>query len=199
MCWAGKYEMVAPSSLSNAPHFLEFTVRGTHPGRQFSASITFVNEKGDHLCTTSLVEKLSLGLESKSFSFDLSVVKFHYHNDKGKDYDVKIDPEMGVQLLGKDLLPSVVLMGHKWGPPSAGNPRWGHLRENGNFAWKGRYEMIPVMEDGEIPWDEIAAKAKAAGISMKEAAMDMGVAAREKIEAIPWDDISKKAQETSIT
>ena len=54
------------------------------------------------------------------------------------------------------------------------------------------WEMIEVNGDSclapitdkldEIPWDEIAEKAKATGVSMKQAAMDMGVSLKEKVE-----------------
>eukprot|EP00439_Symbiodinium_sp_Y106_P055595 s4789_g7.t1 len=57
----------------------------------------------------------------------------------------------------------------------------------------------PENDDQEICWDEIAAKAKVTGVSMKEAALDMGVAVKEKIEAIPWDDIQAKASEMGVS
>ena len=150
MCWKDEYAMPAPTSLSNVPELLAFTLRGTHPGRLFSARITLVDEKGDHLCTTTLLEKISLGLESQSFRFDLSQVAFHYHNDTGRDHLIKIDPGLGVQLLGENLLPSAVYMGNWWGPPSEGNPRWRWLRTDGTFAWQGRYEMTP----SHIDWND---------------------------------------------
>jgi len=57
----------------------------------------------------------------------------------------------------------------------------------------------PEEGEGEISWDEIAEKARAAGVSMKEAALEMGVAAKEQIEAIPWEDIQAKAKEMGVS
>ena len=151
MCWQDDYVLLAPTSLSNVPQLLEFTVRGTHPDRLFSARITLVDEKGAHLCTATLLDTISLGLDDQSFRFDLSHVAFQYWNDTGRDHCIKIDPGPGVQLLGENILPSAVLVGHSWGAPSEGNPRWRWLRTDGTFAWQGRYEMIRSEIDRNDP------------------------------------------------
>ena len=50
-----------------------------------------------------------------------------------------------------------------------------------------------------VPWQEIADKAKAMGVSMKEAAMDMGLAIKDKLDDIPWDEIAEKAKATGVS
>ena len=146
--------MPAPPSFSNVPPLLAFTLRGTHPGRLFSARIVLVDAKGDHLCTTTLLEKVLLGLESQSFRF--AQVLLHYHNDTRPHHCIKIDPGLGVQLLGEDLLPHNG--GTRWGPPSAGNPRWRWLRTDGTFAWQGRYDMIRSHIDSNDPVMSLSVK-----------------------------------------
>ena len=92
----------------------------------------------------TLLNQVALPLEMETFAFEVEQVAFTYHNDQGEGFDIRVDPAMGVRLLGEDILPSASLLGCGWGPD---NTRWQRLREGGNMAWKGRYEMRPASKE----------------------------------------------------
>ena len=82
--------------------------------------------------------KEHLPTDWQHYSVYAAKVVFEYHNDQGEGSDIRVDPAMGVRLLGEDILPSAALLGCGWAPD---NTIWQRLREGGNMAWKGRYEM----------------------------------------------------------
>eukprot|EP00439_Symbiodinium_sp_Y106_P020473 s4887_g2.t1 len=115
---------------------LEFKVKGSKPGREFSAEISLLG--GGVSVAAQFAKKEHLPIDWQHYSVYAAKVIFEYHNDEGEGSDIRIDPAMGVRLLGEDILPSAALLGCDWAPD---NPRWQSLREAGNMAWKGRYEM----------------------------------------------------------
>ncbi|CAE7258218.1 panB [Symbiodinium sp. CCMP2592] len=153
MAWKGRYEMSTPVAMETCSQrqLLEFKVKGSSPGRQFSAYLVLQDGVGRRIGEFTLLKKVALPLEMQTFSFEVEQVAFMYHNDQGEGFDIRIDPAMGVRLLGEDVLPSAALLGCGWAPD---NPRWQRLREGGNMAWKGTYEMRPAsseMQGGSAP------------------------------------------------
>ena len=92
----------------------------------------------------TLLRHIALPLDMETYSFDVEQIAFTYHNDQGRDFNVHLDPTMGVRLLGENVLPSAVLLGCGWAPD---NNRWKWLREGGSMLWQGKYEMRPASSD----------------------------------------------------
>ena len=147
--WQGKYEMAPRRSLEKptSRRLLEFRVRGSAPGRRFSAGVVLQDSGGRTICSLTLLNDVVLPLEMETYCFDVEHVAFTYHNDQGPEFNIHLDPAMGVLLLGENVLPSASLQGSGWAPD---NPRWAWLREHGNLHWQGKYEMrsaeTPVSE-----------------------------------------------------
>ena len=74
----------------------------------------------------------------KRYSVYAAKVVFEYHNDQGPEFNIHLDPTVGVRLLGEDILPNAVLLGCGWAPD---NHRWKLLREHGNLHWQAKYAM----------------------------------------------------------
>ncbi|CAE6958290.1 Eef2k, partial [Symbiodinium sp. KB8] len=76
-------------------------------------------------------------------------------------------------------------------------------RSNQGWGWGGKAEDKLQTEDpkpedpkpGWVDWAAVAEKAKATGMSMKDAAVGMGVYAKETAEDIPWNDIAEQAKQ----
>ena len=142
LSWRGTYEMPLPElrELALSKRLLEFSARGSTPGRRFSANLVFHDDSGQDICDLPLLNDIILPLETTAYCFDVEDVALTYHNDQGCGHDIYVDTAMGVRLLGEDVLRSAVLLDSGWDPD---NPRWKSLREGGNLAWQGRYEMRP--------------------------------------------------------
>ena len=140
--WQGKYAMSTPAPLEKGSQrrLLEFRVKGSSPGRRFSAYLEFQDPMGRRMGELTLLSRIALPREMTTYSFDVEQVALTYHNDQGPEFNIHLDPTMGVRLLGEDVLPSAVLLGSGWAPD---NPRWQTLREHGNLHWQGKYEMRP--------------------------------------------------------
>ncbi|CAE7412882.1 panB [Symbiodinium natans] len=136
--------MAPHGPMAPCPWPLEFKVRGSSPGRLFSAYLVLQDGMGRRIGEFTLLNQVALPLEMETFAFEVEQVAFTYHNDQGEGFDIRVDPAMGVRLLGEDILPSASLLGCGWGPD---NTRWQRLREGGNMAWKGRYEMRPASKE----------------------------------------------------
>ena len=151
--WQGKYAMSTPMPLEKGSHFrlLEFRVRGSSPGRRFSVYLEFQDPKGRRMGELTLLSQIALPLEMAYYSFDVEKLALTYHNDEGVEFNIYLDPAMGVRLLGEDVLPSAVIR-RDWAPD---NHRWKLIREHGELCWKGTYEMRPVkrvLETSERRW-----------------------------------------------
>ncbi|CAJ1360445.1 unnamed protein product [Effrenium voratum] len=142
LAWRSKYEMDIPTQDASASHFLEFQVYGSTPGRLFSAYLMLQDERGQ-TWTVSLLKEISLPVKPEVFCFDVSQVAFTYHNDEGPEFNIHVDTAQGVRLLNENILGSAVLIGNNWGPENGDNFRWRALRNDGTFAWRGKYEMTP--------------------------------------------------------
>ncbi|CAE7204598.1 unnamed protein product [Symbiodinium sp. CCMP2592] len=140
--WRAKYVMALPDRREEATskRLLEFGVRGSTPGRRFSASVLFQDDKGREVCNLTLLDEIILPTEWTTYCFDVEQAALTYHNDEGCDFDIHIDTAMGVCLLGQDVLPSAISVDSGWAPD---DDRWRLLRECGNLQWQGRYEMKP--------------------------------------------------------
>ena len=155
LAWRSKYEMDIPTQDASASHFLEFQVYGSTPGRLFSAYL-MLQDEGGQTWTVSLLKEISLPVKPEVFCFDVSQVAFTYHNDEGPEFNIHVDTAQGVRLLNENILGSAVLIGNNWGPENGDNFRWRALRNDGTFAWRGKYEMTPrstfkVMEAVQMP------------------------------------------------
>ncbi|CAE7301918.1 unnamed protein product [Symbiodinium microadriaticum] len=83
------------------------------------------------------------------------------------------------------------------------------MRSNQGWGWGGKAEDKLQTEDpkpedpkpGWVDWAAVAEKAKATGMSMKDAAVGMGVYAKETAEDwdIPWNDIAEQAKQYGDT
>ncbi|CAE7310294.1 Parp12 [Symbiodinium natans] len=147
--WQGKYAMSTPVPLEKGSQrrLLEFRVRGSSPGRLFSAYLELQDPMGRRMGELTLLSRIALPLEMTTYSFDVEQVALTYHNDQGPEFNIHLDPTVGVRLLGEDVLPSAVLLGSGWAPD---NPRWKWLREHGNLHWRGKYEMRPASSEDDI-------------------------------------------------
>ena len=147
--WQGKYAMSTPVPLEKGSQrrLLEFRVSGSLPGRRFSVYLVLQDEVGRRMGELTLLSQISLPLEMETYSFDVEQVAFTYHNDQGPEFNIHLDPTVGVRLLGEDVLPSAILLGCGWAPD---NHRWKALREHGNLHWQGKYEMRPASLEDDI-------------------------------------------------
>ena len=86
---------------------MEFKVKGSKPGRQFSAEVSV--HGGGASVGTRFAKEVRLPTDWKHYSVYAAQVVFEYHNDQGTDFNIRLDPAMGVRLLGEDVLPNAAM------------------------------------------------------------------------------------------